>query len=273
MRWANAWIASVVAAPFFLIPASLAAQDWIAVDPVSKGAGNAGVALLEGPAATCWNPSSLARATTEPFSFAGGYGFSGYAFGGVALEGDVLADAGRVVKLLDQVDYQAVQERLNNDTHSPQDVQDAILLVDTLLSLRDPEKGMTGHVGGGFDLKIGVVGFDDIELKPQVRMGADVDVLENESPFVEGIKSRHLGGGLELGPSFVKFRAGLFDNVASSRTGPVLTTGLGFNIFGFTLDGNAQAGLNRVDIETGEEVRKVPDQISFSAAVGMRFGF
>ncbi len=134
------------------------AQEWIPLDGRSKAVGNAGVAFAEGPAAAYWNPASLAYKAEKPFDFSTGVGFTISAFGDVAIEGDILADVVHVTDLYSDLNFQAIQTRMNAGTHTSQDVQDALKIMNAVLALDDPGKGSIAHAGGGFDLKIGPFG-------------------------------------------------------------------------------------------------------------------
>lgn len=78
---------------------------------------------------------------------------------------------------------------------------------------------------------------DGFKIRPQVRSGmsvglldwlsvaADIDLTSNETTQ-PGVKSRNLGGGLELRPAdWFAFRMGAYKNIAASGSGPVATAG------------------------------------------------
>jgi hypothetical protein len=100
-----------------------------------------------------------------------------------------------------------------------------------------------------------------MHMDPQVRFGAmasalgflklgvDVDVLENESPVLPGYKTRNVGVGLEFDLPVLKIRIGYADNLAFASDHGRLTAGIGFDILGFVLDIGAQMSLNEITVE------------------------
>lgn len=78
----------------------------------------------------------------------------------------------------------------------------------------------------GFSIKPQVRGGMSVDLLKWLSLAADIDLSKNETTQ-PGVKSRNLGGGLELRPAgWFKFRMGAFQNIGASGFGPVMTAGL-----------------------------------------------
>lgn len=116
----------------------------------------------------------------------------------------------------------------------------------------------------------------DVTLDPQARAGlaydpwrwltiaADLDLTENSSVVpAASLKSRNLGGGLELHPySWLKFRLGAYKNLADSGSAPVATAGL--SLGPFDLDGAVSTGTFKYGSETLPEEARVSLLCGFS---------
>jgi len=139
-----------------------------------------------------------------------------------------------------------------------------------------------------FDSKFG----EDIDIGPQVRMGVgftplgllkigmDVDLLENDlDQFVDGLKSRMGGAGVELTLPFISLRTGMFTNLSNvASSGGVWTGGIGMNLSIIHIDINGQLALSETRIETGSLINgtdsvRVPERFSASVSVGMELKF
>lgn len=134
------------------------AQEWTPVDARSRSVGGAGVAFAEGPVAAYWNPASLARGAEMPFDFSTGFGFDLSVGVDAGLEGQIAADLVHVIDLHDSVDVDALRLSIQNGTHTPAQIQEAIDLLSAVLALDDPGNGVILNAAAGFDLKIGPFG-------------------------------------------------------------------------------------------------------------------
>ena len=137
-----------------------------------------------------------------------------------------------------------------------------------------------------FDLK-GVS--DTFDVDPQVRLGAafkpfdilkiglDVDLLENEFDGLEGFKSRLLAGGVELSLLPIKIRGGIFTNTASDETTIVYSLGIGLRIGPLLADINGMISGRRVKVEVdsplGSGSAVIPERFAFSFTIGLDFSF
>lgn len=117
------------------------------------------------------------------------------------------------------------------------------------------DKLSVGVVGKNLNTpKFKTTGPDDLEVKPQVRMGTayaflndkltaavDVDLTENET-FIPGYDTRYVGGGLNFRPGdWFSLRAGAMQNLADSSEGTILTLGFGLGLKQIQLDLAAMA--------------------------------
>jgi len=124
-------------------------------------------------------------------------------------------------------------------------------------TFKSPE--LKDHKGANVlpDGKPGIFREADVKLKPQARLGlaltpfswlmfaGDIDLTENET-VLSGVdlKSRNIGGGLELSPlTWFKLRAGMYKNLADNEIGPVATAGLTFGIPWVLLEIDLASGL------------------------------
>ena len=99
----------------------------------------------------------------------------------------------------------------------------------------------------GFTIRPQVRGGVSVSLLDWLSVAADIDLTNNETTQ-PGVKSRNLGGGLELSPAdWFAFRMGAYKNIAASSRGPVMTAGftIGKNWLSMDLDA-------AVSPETGE---------------------
>lgn len=145
---------------FLIIPTSLYSQDWINVDARSKGLGNAGVAISEGPSASYYNPANLAKGAKTMWEFwEAGFGFNVSVFSDVTIEGGVLSKADQVIDLFNSVDLSGIQTRLNAGTATATDIRNALRVVNEITSLAKDEIAVIGQGGYAVDIKAGSFGF------------------------------------------------------------------------------------------------------------------
>ena len=155
--------------------------------------------------------------------------------------------------------------------------------VDLGLLLRLNDRLRFGVVGRNltspsFDVSAG----SDYTLDPQVRVGlamnvapgwvmaADVDLTENETDALDGVKSRlaSVGTELQLGLSegHLALRAGAFSNLAGElRDSLTVTAGVGFRIWGLQLDLAAGASPYFQELNSGG--RKIPSRLNVSGSI------
>ncbi|HEX7126177.1 MAG TPA: conjugal transfer protein TraF [Thermodesulfobacteriota bacterium] len=137
--------------------------------------------------------------------------------------------------------------------------------------------GVVGkHLNGPrFEAPIG----PDLEVDPQVRAGvswaplrwlslaADIDLTENETALA-GVRSRILGGGVELAPfQWFRLRGGAYTNLAESGSSPVLTAGLAVGVPWLTVDVEGAVAVDR----TTYDGREYPEEGRLNAGVTLRF--
>jgi hypothetical protein len=132
----------------------------------------------------------------------------------------------------------------------------------------------------------------DLHVDPQVRFGAmfrpigllrlgfDVDLMENESPVLPGYTIRHFGAGAEINLSVLKLRVGYADNLAFSKDHGRLCAGLGLDFLGYlVIDLGVQASLTKTEIQAAkvdgsDDARTIPsDRVSVGVSIGMNLPF
>jgi len=112
-----------------------------------------------------------------------------------------------------------------------------------------------------------------------LKLGGDIDLVENESPVLPGYKFRQAGAGLEFDLPVIKLRVGYAQNLASPSDKGRLTAGIGFDIAGFVIDIGAQASLNEVTYQPakldGSEDKKtfMSDWVSAGITIGVNLPF
>ena len=138
------------------------------------------------------------------------------------------------------------------------------------------------------DIKYGGPG--RMRMEPQMRFGvmanagilkfgADIELLENESPVLPGYKMRHVGVGLEFDFPVFKLRLGYAENLAFSPDHGRLTVGFGFDLGGFVIDIGAQASLTEITTENatldGSESKQTffSDWVSAGVTIGVNLPF
>jgi hypothetical protein len=134
----------IIAASFAVIlaaaaPLSASASEWQAMGPRAMGMGGAGVADVQGPLASYWNPAALGRATENSYGLAVPVGVH------VALTGTVVEGAKNLKNLKDTC--------AAGGTCTQADISDA------LNKLNDPNDGLRVNAAVGADFKIGKIGF------------------------------------------------------------------------------------------------------------------
>ena len=132
----------------------------------------------------------------------------------------------------------------------------------------------------------------DLHVDPQVRFGAmvqpvrfiklgfDVDLMENKSPVLPGYTTRHLGAGVEFDLPVLKIRVGYDDNLAFAKDHGRLTAGLGLDFFGyFILDLGVQGSLTKTEykaaqVDGSEGSKTIPtDRVSVGLSLGVNLPF
>ncbi len=131
------------------------AQDWIAPDGRSRAMGNTGVAYTDGPAASYWNPAALAAGGEKPFDFSTGWGFSLYGTVEAVLEGDVSSIVSAVDDAYGFYNFAGSQQAINAGTHTETDVQNALTIVNTILSTDQRGEGVLVNLAAGAEVRVG----------------------------------------------------------------------------------------------------------------------
>lgn len=129
--------------------------------------------------------------------------------------------------------------------------------------------------------KFDYAGAGDITLDPQVRAGvavqfgmitlaADYDVTKNKSSLLKGYESQMFGLGAEISLiGTLKLRFGTYQNMASSKSSPVMTAGLGLHLLFLDLDLAGTMANDKVKIEdSGDDI---PQRAGASLAIALRF--
>jgi hypothetical protein len=117
--------------------------------------GNTGVAYTDGPAASYWNPASLAAGAERPFDFSTGWGFSLYGTVEAVLEGDVSSLVAAVDDAYEFYNFSGSQQAINAGTHTDTDVQSALTIVNTILTTDQRGEGVLFNVAGGTEVRVG----------------------------------------------------------------------------------------------------------------------
>ncbi|MHC4779579.1 MAG: conjugal transfer protein TraF, partial [Planctomycetota bacterium] len=142
-----------------LFPAIAGAEEWIAVGGEARGMGGTGVALDRSP---YWNPAVIhefrkddgkdAKRITNFLSeldFAVLFGLE------VSAQGDVIAEADDVIDLVDEKDFDLVQDRLNNGTATATDIEYALVLIKEINDLNRRGEGIYASSGTNAYLRLG----------------------------------------------------------------------------------------------------------------------
>ncbi len=136
------------------------AQEWNPVDARAKGMGDVGTAIAEGAAAGYWNPSLLAKSSTDKdgaFSFGiNSFGMNVSGFSDLVIEGETIATLDRIADLYEGLSFQAAQGSLNTaggvDTTS---FQSAIQVLDEIRRLNEDGQGLYATGGGSLEMRFG----------------------------------------------------------------------------------------------------------------------
>lgn len=112
-----------------------------------------------------------------------------------------------------------------------------------------------------------------------LRLGADVDLLEEDSAVLPGYKIRNVGVGAEFDLPVLKLRLGYQDNVAQSGDHGRLAAGLGLDLGGFIVDLGAQTSLVKTtykpaSVDGSSSAKTVPfDRVSVGLTMGINLPF
>lgn len=119
----------------------------------------------------------------------------------------------------------------------------------------------------------------DVRIDPQVTVGVafipyqwltvafDGDLMTADSSF-PGYDTQRIGGGLELNPwNVLALRAGLYQNIAESDIGPVVTLGAGLNLWAVRIDLGIASSTDLVEFEEYD----VPDELRLSLGIAADF--
>ena len=180
-------LAFLVVALAVIAAAPAGALEWTALGPRAMGMGGAGVAAVQGPLASYWNPAALGRETENA------YGLQIPAGAHAALTGTVYEGAKNLKNLMDTC---------KGGTCTQAQIDDA------LNKLNDPNNGLRIDGGAGADFKIGQValfanGFLDMGAVPTVdlvnKAPADIagtSATPNQSKLtVRGARLLEFGAG------------------------------------------------------------------------------
>ncbi len=135
-------------------------------------------------------------------------------------------------------------------------------------NLTSPSFDVSG--GGDYTLdpqvRVGVA----LKLAPGLVMAADVDITENETDALDGLKSQLASVGTEyvlgLGEGHLALRAGAFTNLAGElHESLTVTAGVGFRIWRFQIDLAAAASPYFQEINVGG--KKLPSRLNLSGAI------
>ena len=135
-------------------------------------------------------------------------------------------------------------------------------------NLTSPSFDVSG--GGDYTLdpqvRVGVA----LKLAPGLVMAADVDITENETDALDGLKSQLLSVGTEyvlgLGEGHLALRAGAFTNLAGElRESMTVTAGVGFRIWRLQIGLAAAASPYFQELHVGG--KKLPSRLNLSGAI------
>ncbi len=112
-----------------------------------------------------------------------------------------------------------------------------------------------------------------------LKIGADIDLLENESPVLPGYKTRQVGVGLEFDLPVFKLRFGYAKNLAFPSDHGRVAAGFGFDVLGFVIDIGAQASLHEIEYQSasvdGTESKETffSDHVNAGITIGLNLPF
>jgi len=133
---------------------------------------------------------------------------------------------------------------------------------------------------------------DEITLDPQVRAGvafdilqnkllkwvvaADFDVMENSSDILTNFKSQEVGFGTEvMFLDMIAVRVGAYQNMAESDSDPIITAGLGLQLWKLEIDLSAEISTDTAALESdnGDDEEEVPTLLGFGGQVQFNWNF
>lgn len=138
-------------------------------------------------------------------------------------------------------------------------------------NLNSPEfDGFTNAVGARVD---------GVRIDPQATAGVafipyqwltvalDADLTQSESSF-EGYDTQRIGAGLEINPwDILALRAGVYQNIAESDIGPVITLGAGINLWAIRIDLGVAASTDLTSFKDYD----VPDELRVALGITSDF--
>jgi hypothetical protein len=165
------------------VPLSASASEWQAMGARAMGMGGAGVADVQGPLASYWNPAALGRAT------ANSYGLAIPVSAHVALTGTVVEGAKDLKSLNDTCS--------SGGTCTKSDIDAALSKLD------DKNDGLRLNAAVGADFKVGKIGvflngFSDIGATPVVDHANDTQAtikFNTSGLIVKGANITEIGAG------------------------------------------------------------------------------
>jgi hypothetical protein len=134
-----------------------AAEEWLAIGGEARGMGCTGVAMDRSP---YWNPATIHKFREEKdgkrvTNFLQELDI-GVLFGlEVSAQGDVIAEADDVIDLVDEKDFDLVQDRLNNGTATATDIEYALVLIKEINDLNRRGEGIYASSGTHAYLRLG----------------------------------------------------------------------------------------------------------------------
>jgi len=128
-------------------------------------------------------------------------------------------------------------------------------------------RNLNGPTFDGFTTTSGIR-IDEVKVDPQVTVGVaiiprswftlsvDADVIAADTTF-NGYQTQRVGAGMEFTPGHVvALRAGAFTNIAEDDIGPVVTAGLGLNLWLVRIDLAAAMSLETTEVDGTEIPRE-----------------
>jgi hypothetical protein len=100
-----------------------------------------------------------------------------------------------------------------------------------------------------------------------LTIAVDADLLPGQSSF-SGYETQRVGGGIEINPwNVLALRGGVYQNVAESDIGPVVTLGAGLNLWAVRIDLAAAASTEMVSVEGYD----IPEELRASLGLTVDF--
>jgi len=132
------------------------AEEWALIGARSLGMGGTGVASASGSEAYYWNPALYAKDTQYDMSFPLGFG--------IAIEGEMLEKADYLADRLEQIDFEALQDKFNAADTDPTSIDDddfrdafEVLMAD-IPALSEKGTGVVAHGSIGLVTRFGNYG-------------------------------------------------------------------------------------------------------------------